>query len=280
MAYSFSTSVGDAVTTVFAFTFTGLDKGYLNKSDVHVELVDEQGIWTEVQYNTGWIFETTNSIRFLQTPPPVNTKFPHNIRIRRIMDKSSPYADWSVGQNFDEQTLDNSFLKLLYIEHELLDGFGMRDATGNINMHGYRITDMAKGINENDAVTLKQVTEIFSVVNSQGVIPIEGNRQTIVAGVTQYDTPATKFAIPYSFLVFVDTLRQKPVTDYTTNTIGKIDLIGDYPVGADLDIIYFEPVTIQDLHDASKLDFSNVGTTQPAAAGVLWVNNGILTISQ
>lgn len=264
MAYSFSTSVGDAVTTVFAFTFTGLDKGYLNKSDVHVELVDEQGVWAEVQFNTGWVFETTNSIRFLQTPPPVNTKFPHNIRIRRIMDKSSPYADWSVGQNFDEQTLDNSFLKLLYIEHELLDGFGMRDATGNINMHGYRITDMADAVDDNDAVNLNQVRLMLANAGANAVIPLQSPRYIGDGITTVFNTTASTKLQESSFFVQLDGVKQRPVTDYLVTSIGQISFVDAPEVGTKIDILLFNPSILE---DPSSLPVISSGSTTSRTLG-------------
>ena len=39
------------------------------------------------------------------------------------MPKDVPYADFKRGNNFGQEVLNNSFLQLLYIVHESLDGF-------------------------------------------------------------------------------------------------------------------------------------------------------------
>lgn len=109
MAYSYVQYTGDGSTTAFTFSFTGQDQGYLRDSDIEVT-VDE--------VSASFTFLSSNSIELDTAPANGST-----IIIRRVMPKSETYADFQRGNNFGQEVLNNSFLQLLYIVHELLDGW-------------------------------------------------------------------------------------------------------------------------------------------------------------
>lgn len=109
MAYSYVQYTGDGSTTAFTFSFTGQDQGYLRDSDIEVT-VDE--------VSASFTFLSSNSIELDNAPANGST-----IIIRRVMPKSETYADFQRGNNFGQEVLNNSFLQLLYVVHELLDGW-------------------------------------------------------------------------------------------------------------------------------------------------------------
>lgn len=109
MAYSYVQYTGDGSTTSYTFSFTGQDQGYLRNSDIEVTVDDVSASFT---------FLSSNSIEFDNAPANGST-----IIIRRVMPKSETYADFQRGNNFGQEVLNNSFLQLLYVVHELLDGW-------------------------------------------------------------------------------------------------------------------------------------------------------------
>lgn len=109
MAFSYVTKTGDGSRTSFTFAFEGQDQGYLRESDI-VVIVDG----TEVPFT----LLSSNTLE-LQEAPSSGAE----ILIRRVMPKGVPFADFTRGNNFGQDVLNNSFLQLLYVVHELLDGW-------------------------------------------------------------------------------------------------------------------------------------------------------------
>ena len=109
MAYSYVEYTGDGDTTSYTFSFTGQDEGYLRDSDLEVTVDGALASFTLLSSNS---LELSNA--------PANGS---SIIIRRVMPKSETYADFQRGNNFGQGVLNNSFLQLLYVVHELLDGW-------------------------------------------------------------------------------------------------------------------------------------------------------------
>lgn len=109
MAYSYVQYTGDGSTTAFTFAFEGQDEGYIRKEDI-VATVD--GV------DAPFSLLSSNTLEFTDVPSNGS-----EILIRRVMPKSVPYADFQRGNNFGQDALNNSFLQLLYVVHELLDGW-------------------------------------------------------------------------------------------------------------------------------------------------------------
>jgi len=110
MAFSYVTRSGNGTQTAFTFSFTGQDDGYIRDDDL-VVIVDGE--------LSSFILTSSNTLE-LPVAPPVGDD---NVFIRRVMPKDVPYADFKRGNNFGQEVLNNSFLQILYILHESLDGF-------------------------------------------------------------------------------------------------------------------------------------------------------------
>lgn len=118
-----------------------------------------------------------------------------------------------------------------------------------------------------------------------GVVPQQQARQTGDGVTTEFNTPATSHELAISFLVFRDGVRQLPDVDYTTDggNIGKLTFTAAPPSGADIDILFFEPNTInpggfveEAPVDGNQYARQNAGWSQvsstPAAADVTYDN--------
>jgi len=109
MAFSYDEKTGNGVQRAFTFSFEGQDEAYIREEDLVVTVNGVEALFT---------LTSTNSLE-LPTAPEQGTV----ILIRRVMPKNLPYADFKRGNNFGQEVLNNSFLQLLYVIHELLDGF-------------------------------------------------------------------------------------------------------------------------------------------------------------
>jgi len=110
MTFSYVQRSGNGTQKAFTFSFTGQDEGYFRDEDL-VVFVDGAVVPFSL---------TSSNTLELSVAPPVGDG---NVFIRRIMPKDVPYADFKRGNNFGQEVLNNSFLQLLYIVHESLDGF-------------------------------------------------------------------------------------------------------------------------------------------------------------
>lgn len=166
MAYSYVREVGDGSKTSFSFNFVGSDEAYLRQSDIEVT-VDE--------ITVPFTFLSSNTIE-LGTAPADGAV----VLIRRIMPKAETYADFSTGNNFGQEVLNNSFLQLLYVVHELLDGwfpegFTVRQAVtfleellvdGNLHVNGGLTTNGANSDDPDSVVTFEHLDEVVSKYQS------------------------------------------------------------------------------------------------------------------
>ena len=110
MAFSYVKRSGNGTQKAFTFSFTGQDEGYFRDEDLVVVVDGELASFSLTSSNT----------LELSVAPPAGED---NVLIRRVMPKDVPYANFKRGNNFGQEVLNNSFLQLLYIVHESLDGF-------------------------------------------------------------------------------------------------------------------------------------------------------------
>lgn len=142
--YSYTLATGDGVADTFSFGFTGYGVGYLNPEDVHAFVGGKEVISSIDQ-------STPNRIRLTEVP-----KMGEVVMIRRIQPLDRVYSDFERGNVYNKDQINNSFLNQLYISHQFLDGFfdggdnddGDEVATGNLNMRGFRIYNLARNTND------------------------------------------------------------------------------------------------------------------------------------
>lgn len=148
MSYTYSTAIGDGVTVAFPFSFAGQDNGYIAVSNIHVYVAG-----SEVSFSV--LSNDPNKV-YLTVAPPVGAE----VLIRRIMPKDVPYSDFSRGNPFSQDTLNNTNLQQLYIVQEIFDGYlpqGFFFRT-DIDMGGHKFFNLGDGVDAGDSVNFGQLT--------------------------------------------------------------------------------------------------------------------------
>lgn len=171
MSYSYTTAIGDGVTKDFSFSFAGQDTGYLRPSDVKTFI---GGLAVSSTVNPS----TPNVVSF-SVAPPVGAE----ILIRRVMPRNVPYSDFSRGNPFSQDALNNTNLQMLYLIQEIYDGYlpaGFYFRV-DIDMRGKKLINLGDGSADGDAVNMKQLNVEVARNDNQDrrLISLEDN---IVAG--------------------------------------------------------------------------------------------------
>lgn len=187
MSFTFNEHRTDGVTTTFTFRFAGKDKGYLRASDVVVYL-KVNGEWQEAR---NWSLSGTNQITF-STAPAASTEI--NLRIRRIVPKTDPYAEFARGVTLDMRSLNYAFVQNLQVSQELMDGFFPEGFfyKENINMGFNKIVNLAPGSEPYDAVNYTQlytVDQKHTLWNQNQDMQIEGLKSSLSSGTSHRTIP-------------------------------------------------------------------------------------------
>lgn len=153
MSFTFTEHTATGTQVTFPFSFAGRDKGYIKASDIIVEQFTSTG-WVTI---TNWSLSGTNQVTFLSAPA-AGVK----LRIRRVVDKDQPYAEFSRGVALDMSSLNNSFIHILEVTQELLDGFYPEGyfIKQDINLGGNKLTNMGSGVNPTDGVNKSQLDAV------------------------------------------------------------------------------------------------------------------------
>lgn len=146
MSYTYTVDIGDGVKTVFPFSFAGQDEGYLSVSNIQVFVAGVSAPFTILSNDPNKVY--------MASAPPLGAE----VLIRRIMPKNVPYSDFSRGNPFSQDTLNDTNLQMLYVIQEILDGF-LPDGfyfKGDLNMGGHKVINMAPGSSGSDAINFAQ----------------------------------------------------------------------------------------------------------------------------
>ena len=155
-----------------------------------------------------------------------------------LNDITSGYNLSKINDNFDQ--LENA------VNNEILHTTGGNNTMGQqLDMNNKRIINLPAPVEPTDAVRLTEYQQwVDTLTGLEGVVPQAQDRQVGDGITTQFDTTATLAASPASFFVNIDGVTQRPGTDYHTPTIGKLDFYEAPYDGAVIDIIFFQPYTI------------------------------------
>lgn len=217
MSFTFTEHRTDGTTTTFPFRFAGKDKGYLRSSDVVVYL-KVGGVWTEAR---NWSLSGTNQITFT-TAPAESTDI--NLRIRRIVPKVDPYAEFARGVTLDMRSMNYAFIQNLQAVQEIMDGFFPSGFfyKEDLNMGFNKIVNLAPGNEPFDAVNYTQlyaVDQKHTLWNQQQDLVLEGLKSSLSSGTSHRTIPWLYVAsggedfiqVPYIFtsaLVFINGVLQ------------------------------------------------------------------------
>ena len=105
------------------------------------------------------------------------------VLVRRTTPLAEVFHDFDGGAAFVAKTVDENFKQVLHIAQEAVEGGTTGDFFNDLNMHGYKITNLANPVDPGDAVNLSRFTLQENLV-------ITYRNQTIV-----YRDQAEAFAI-------------------------------------------------------------------------------------
>lgn len=148
--FSYVDHIGDGSTTAFTFSFVGQGKGYIRDSDVYAYVNGLESLF---------VLSGENQITFAAAPDAGS-----KIRIRRIMPKSEPFANFSRGNAFTQDLLNKSFLQTLYAYHEFLDGFLPEfpfKLKGTLDMSEGKIIGLKEAVVSSDPVLYSQLMKLY-----------------------------------------------------------------------------------------------------------------------
>jgi hypothetical protein len=205
MAVTQNTYTGNGSTVLYSFTFP-----YLETTDVKVTV---NGTIT-----TAYTFANATTIQF-NTAPLAGAA----IRIYRQTDDSSLRATFYSGSAIRAQDLNDDFTQNLYVAQEVnnnaLDIDGSNPMVGDLNMGGYKVTNLATPVAGTDAANRSFVEGVFS-----SEVPYFYRRwsKTAVGGETSLsgnDNSGIALSyVPGSEKVFINGALQVRGVDYTGTT--------------------------------------------------------------
>lgn len=195
MATTQKTAPGNGTLNSFTFTFE-----YLEESDVYVSLtVDATQSKTELTRTTDWVFANATTITFNSIASATDwqettgaPKTGVTVRIYRVTATDSAQATFFAGSAIRAQDLNNNNDQLLYAVQETvnrrIDSTG-GTMSGDLNMGGNKITNVADPIGGTDVVT-KDYLDTFSF-NPAGTGNVDFTGNITVAGTADVTGTAT-----------------------------------------------------------------------------------------
>lgn len=124
---------------------------YFSKDDIHVYVDD-------VEINSSAIEQSTYTWRwdgdYITITP--NVASGSEVLVRRITPINEAIHIFDGRSEFDDQSMDENFQQLIYIAQEYSEGSGIKDVFSDINMHGYKITNVGWATDDDDVVTYGQ----------------------------------------------------------------------------------------------------------------------------
>lgn len=132
---------------------------YEDKSTIHV-LVDD------VQISSGTVQGSPYTWRWDSDTIRISPKVASGsqVLVRRVSPADSMKNIFNGQAEFTDESMDQNFKQLLWLAQEYGEGSGLHDVFSNINMHGYKITNVGRATEDDDVVTFKQYKE-----DSQGI---------------------------------------------------------------------------------------------------------------
>lgn len=251
MSFTTNTVVSDGVTTQYPVSFTN---GIYDRTYVKVYVEDDvDGGGNQLERSFTWI---NDGLIELDVAAPSGKK----VTIRRELNRSEPDVDYVDGAILDEQNLNQSMDQLIGLIQEIFDGVGIESFSRDLDMNGFRLTNLGVGSADTDSVTLAQVQDIIANL-SDGTVFIKEESQTGAQVVTDVTTFTTVTFTPglRNLLVFLNGVKQKVGRDYLELTGNRIQWIADVTNTDDIDAIVNLTTTSVSNTDASLVDYTPTG---------------------
>lgn len=129
---------------------------FFNQTDISVSLdQSDNPLVLGVDYQ--WSAATT--IQFLNTINTPSGLVPNGVEVivRRDTKNDVMYNIYDGGAPFNRLTLDENFEQLLFLTQEFSEGLGLDGLRNNLNMNGYRVTNMGDPVDPGDGANKQYV---------------------------------------------------------------------------------------------------------------------------
>lgn len=142
MAYSLMRIISDGTLSTIVLTFPFFDKSHVVVSVGPAELPGGGYTWAWLNSNT------------IKITPAVTAG------VEVVVRRRTPYGDmlniYDAGAVFDEFTMDENFRQLLFSFQEALESNKSTDVYNDLNIHGYRVTNIGNAVTGRDALPYAQ----------------------------------------------------------------------------------------------------------------------------
>lgn len=146
MALSTQRAVSDGT-----LVYLDLSIEYMKRADITVFMNDlpaDPNSWV-------WVGSTDKRIKFTPAVPDgVEVLIKRTTKIVAVQHK------FELGAKFNNRTMDENFLQLLYLNQEAVEGAALTDIFNDVDFHGYRIRNLGPAQNDNEGITLGQVKDM------------------------------------------------------------------------------------------------------------------------
>src|SRR5574340_818308 len=144
MAYSTQRVTSDGTLVLLDISIT-----YFNRSEITV-LFD--GITQPLGTTWNWVGTTEHKISF--SPAVANGV---EVLVKRTTQLNAPLHDFGGGAAFTAQSMDENFQQSLRIAQETSEGGALTEVFNDLDMHGFKVVNLAAGVNPTDAVNVAQI---------------------------------------------------------------------------------------------------------------------------
>lgn len=137
---------------------------FFQQGDISVTLNRDVALIEGVDY----VWSAVTTITFLSTLGTPGGVVPAGteVLVRRATTNTEMYNTYDGGAPFSRLTLDENFEQLLRLSQEFSEGLGLDGLRSNLNMNGFRITDLGDGQEPGDAVNKGQVSALVSATDT------------------------------------------------------------------------------------------------------------------
>lgn len=168
--------IGDGSSVLYSFPFE-----YLDEADINVSF--------DSVVTTAYTFANATQIQLDAAPAPGTV-----IRIYRVTNVGTLKNTFYPGSAIRASDLNTNFQQTIFTTQEVVERFIDNTSAvfnGNVDLNGYRITNLVEGVADSDAVTKAQLDASQTYNDSQLVDAVDD----ITALVTSAQTQATNSAI-------------------------------------------------------------------------------------
>lgn len=169
MAYSLKTYTGDDSTTSFSAVFPVIETGDITVKVDDIELVET----VDFNFTNFNSFGQVATINFI-TAPALDAAISFQ-RFTTIIDLETVFSNTSELNDFEMNKVNLQLLYSIQEADDRINNYINRVGGNNImdqdlNMNDYRIINLGTALLENDAIGLKQATDLFESVTGGGAI--------------------------------------------------------------------------------------------------------------